>query len=176
MEKYFRTFFEKLNYIPKEFAVNYCKKSPNSELETTFILTLTFATDFLSDIDPEQFHANDAFTGYIINIGGIVHYKDRKYIPRYFVKGDGKSWVNGSDIHLFHKPFGDHKECYSAEYNVIRPNQFLIEYFPLVEIVGKIREIYFNELDKTLPFRLSESFQFESTNFKYSVEFIPKNS
>jgi hypothetical protein len=176
MENYFRNFFENLNHTPKEFAIKHSKKSQNDKLINTFGVKLTFDTSFLSDIEPEQFHTNDIFTGEIVNIGGIVHYENRKYMPRFFIKGDGKSWLNGDDIYLFHKPFGNHKECYSAQYNSIQPNQYLIEYFPLVEVVGKIREIYFNDLDKSMSFHLAESFEFESMNFKYSVEFIPKTS
>ena len=176
LENYLRDFFENLNHTPKEFAIKYYKKSQNSELQNTIIITLTFDTDFLSDIEPNQFHTNDSFTGELINIGGIINYNNRQFIARYFIKGDGKSWLNGGDLHLFHRPFGNQTECYSARYNSIRPNQYLIEYFPLVEIVSKIRKIYLNDLDKNLSIRILESFQVESMTFKYSVEFIEKET
>ncbi len=176
MENYFRNFFEELKHTPKEFAVKYFKQSQNRELENTFSVTLTFDADFLSDIETEQFHTNDTYSGEVVNIGGIVHYENRKYIPRFFIKGDGKSWIDGEDSFLFHIPFGNYRECHSSNYKSVRPNNYLIEYFPLAEVIGKIRKIYINDLDKSLPFILNESFQFESMVFKYTVEFEPRNS
>lgn len=174
LENYLRDFFENLNYTPKEFAIKHYKKSQNSELQNTVIISLTFDTDFLSDIEPNQFHTNDSFTGEIVNIGGIINYNNRQFIPRYFIKGDGKSWLDGGDLHLFHRPFGNLTECYSANYNSIRPNQYLIEYFPMAEVVSKIRKIYMNDLDKNLSVRILESFQVESNTFRCSIEFIEK--
>lgn len=174
MEIYFKSFFEKLRHTPKEFAVKYVQNSINTEVLNVYSLTLTFRADFFADIEPNQFHTSDSFTGNIINIGGIIHYENRKYIKRYFIKGHGNSWLTKDDGYLFHKPFGDYRESHSFKKNVL-PHSYLIEYFPLGEVIEKIRRVYVDDLEKMLPFNLIESFQFENSNFKYTVDFVSKD-
>lgn len=174
MENYFRLFFENLTHTPKEFGVKYYQKNSSTEIEKLYSLSLTFSTDFFSNIEPDQFHTNDLFTGDIINIGGIIHYNNQKYIRRYFVKGNGKSHFKKDDIYLFHKPFGEnYRECYSKS-SLLKENNYMIENLPLGEVIGEIRKLYIKNLDKSIPFNLVESFQFESLNLKYTVDFFSK--
>ena len=69
---------------------------------------------------------------------------------------------------------GDYRESYSTKNNIV-PQTYLIEYLPLNEVIEKIRKVYSNDLDKTLPYRVVESFQFENSNFKYTAEFFQKD-